>query len=145
MFYSLFSSKFYSIFCSIFYSRPCPPYPTPTQQQRWVLSWPLSWPLPWLSLPFLRQGPPRQDRPEIGGVPDGPTRLDGLLSSCRREDGRGQMRSGSWDGSEGQRRDRLWQQHYITQTKLRLKQTKQNINKLEYCKWSRYSIVLNSH
>ena len=33
----------------------------------------------------------------------------------------------------------------ITQTKLRLKRTKQNINKLEYCKWSRYSIVLNSH
>ena len=98
-----------------------------------------------LVFPCLRQGPPRQDRPEIGGVPDGPTRLDGLLSSCRREDGRGQMRSGSWDGSEGQRRDRLWQQHYITQTKLRLKQTKQNINKLEYCKWSRYSIVLNSH
>ena len=134
MFYSLFYSKFYSKFCSIFYSRPCPPYPTPTQQQRWLLSsplssplpwlsWPLSWPCPWSLLrprslpwlfPCLRQGPPREDRPEIGGVPDGPTRLEGLLSSCRRGGGSRQGRSGSWDGSEGQGRDRSWQQHYNT-------------------------------
>ena len=71
---------------------------------------------PLAALPFLClwQGPPRQDRPEIGGVPDGPTRLEGLLSSCRRGDGRGQGRSGSWDGSQGKGRDRSKQQHYYT-------------------------------
>ena len=58
-------------------------------------------PLVALAFSVLRQGPPRQDRLEIGGVPDGPTQLEGLLSSCRRGGGRGQGRSVSWDGSEG--------------------------------------------
>ena len=59
-------------------------------------------------------GPQRQDRPEILGRPEGPTRPEGLLSSCRRGGGSGQGRIGSRDGSEGQGRDRSWQQHYNT-------------------------------
>ena len=54
-------------------------------------------------------------------------------------------RGGASLGTAAKARDRTVRgSNIITQTKLRLNQTKQNINKLEYCKWSRYSIVLVS-
>ena len=60
--------------------------------------------------------------------------MDGRLSSsCRR--GVAVDRGGAALGTAAKARDgTACGSNIITQTKLRLKQTKQNINKLEYCK-----------